>query len=191
MFSFFLVLEKEDTLICALQHTQMKIKIMRVRSNNISQYCYSKRPKTGNILSGGRGAKKPGRTTRLKEGRARRRFRMKNLASASFYRGMDQLVSASNPGLKKDRWQHAGAEFSRMRHSFSAEGHSFSVETLTVSKPSGGARGAGWTLLVVKEYWRGADAAKTIHTSRWSNVTQGSRAQALAYVREACKKFEA
>ncbi|MBI1216530.1 MAG: hypothetical protein GC185_12025 [Alphaproteobacteria bacterium] len=112
---------------------------------------------------------------------------MKSFASASFYRGLDQLVSASNPGLKKDRWSHAGVEFTRIRHSFSAPGHSFTVETLTVGKGTGK---TGWRLLVVKEYWRGLDTAKTIHTSRWATVTEGSRAQALSWVREACKGLE-
>jgi hypothetical protein len=52
---------------------------------------------------------------------------MKSLASPSFFRLFDLLVSHANPGLKSPHWTFDGVEFERERHSFMGPKHGVAI----------------------------------------------------------------
>ena len=60
---------------------------------------------------------------------------MKTLASPSFFRLFDLLLSTTNPGLKLLRWTHDGVEFERTRHSMMGPKHSLAIEIFTLTRP--------------------------------------------------------
>jgi hypothetical protein len=104
---------------------------------------------------------------------------MKTLSSVSFFRAFDLMVGASNPGLKRDRWNVEDVYFARDRHSFSGGTHCFAIEIFLLSRPGRN----GWELLVVKENWWKAGQAHAIKTFRWSQRTGGHSKAIIAWLR--------
>jgi hypothetical protein len=104
---------------------------------------------------------------------------MKTLASPSFFRLFDLLLSTTNPGLKLSRWVHDGVEFERERHSATGPKHGLAIEIFTVSRT--GRR--GWTLMVIKEYWWAGEQSKAIKNLRWARATSGQRGDIFSWLR--------
>jgi hypothetical protein len=104
---------------------------------------------------------------------------MKSLASPSFFRLFDLLVSHANPGLKLSRWIFDGVEFERERHSFMGPKHGVAIEIFTLTH--GGRR--GWTLMVTKEYWWAGEESKALKNLRWARATDGQRGDVMAWLR--------
>jgi hypothetical protein len=104
---------------------------------------------------------------------------MKSLASPSFFRLFDLLVSHTNPGLKLSRWTFDGVEFERERHSFLGPKHGVAIEIFTLMR--GGRR--GWTLMVTKEYWWVGEESKALKNLRWARATSGQRSDIMAWLR--------
>jgi hypothetical protein len=96
---------------------------------------------------------------------------MKSLASPSFFRLFDLLVSHANPGLKLSRWIFDGVEFERERHSFMGPKHGVAIEIFTLTH--GGRR--GWTLMVTKEYWWAGEESKALKNLRWARDGRPTR----------------
>jgi hypothetical protein len=104
---------------------------------------------------------------------------MKTLASPSFFRLFDLLLSTSNPDLKHLRWTHDGVEFERARHSTMGPKHSLAIEIFTLTR----AGRRGWTLMVVKEYWWAGEQSKALKNVRWARATSGQRGDILQWFR--------
>jgi hypothetical protein len=104
---------------------------------------------------------------------------MKSLASPSFFRLFDLLVSHANPGLKLSRWIFDGVEFERERHSFLGPKHGVAIEIFTLTR--GGRR--GWTLMVTKEYWWVGEESRALKNLRWARPTSGQRADVISWLR--------
>jgi hypothetical protein len=104
---------------------------------------------------------------------------MKSLASPSFFRLFDLLVSHTNPGLKLSRWTFDGVEFERERHSFVGPKHGVAIEIFTLMR--GGRR--GWTLMVTKEYWWVGEESRALKNLRWARATSGQRNDIMAWLR--------
>jgi hypothetical protein len=104
---------------------------------------------------------------------------MKSLASPSFFRLFDLLVSHANPGLKSPRWTFDGVEFEREPHSFMGPKHGVAIEIFTLTR--GGRR--GWTLMVTKEYWWAGEENKALKNLRWARATSGQRSEIMAWLR--------
>ena len=103
---------------------------------------------------------------------------VQSLARPSFFRMFDLLVGQSNPGLKRTRWTHDGAEFERERHSFTSARHGIVIDIVTISLK--GRR--GWSLMVTKEYWWGPDD-KPFKNIRWARPLSGQRGDLLTWLR--------
>jgi hypothetical protein len=104
---------------------------------------------------------------------------MKTLASPSFFRLFDQLISTTNRDLKLLRWIHDGVEFERARHSNMGSNHSLAIEIFTLTRT--GRR--GWTLMVIKEYWWSGKESKPLKDLRWARITGGQRADVFTWLR--------
>jgi len=104
---------------------------------------------------------------------------MKSLASPSFFRLFDLLVSHTNPGLKLSRWTFDGVEFERERHSFMGPKHGVAIEIFTLMR--GGRR--GWALMVTKEYWWVGEESRALKNLRWARPTSGQRSDIMAWLR--------
>ena len=105
---------------------------------------------------------------------------MKTLASPSFFRLFDLLLSTTNPGLKRLQWVHDGIEFERARHSAMGPKHSLAIEIFTLTRS--GRR--GWSLIVAKEYWWAGDQGnKALKNLRWARSTSGQRSDILHWLR--------
>jgi hypothetical protein len=104
---------------------------------------------------------------------------MKNLASPSFFRVFDMLLSAANPGLKQARWNIDGVECEHERHSFNGPRYGFAIEIVTLTRP--GKR--GWSLVVVKEFWYFGKDHDTGRMPHWAKLTSGERTDVLAWFR--------
>jgi hypothetical protein len=105
---------------------------------------------------------------------------MKTLASPSFFRLFDLLLSTTNPGLKLLRWTHDGVEFERTRHSTMGPKHGLAIEIFTLTR----AGRRGWTLMVIKEYWwAGEQGNKPLKNLRWARATSGQRSDILHWLR--------
>jgi hypothetical protein len=104
---------------------------------------------------------------------------MKTLASPSFFRLFDLLLSTTNPGLKLLRWAHDGVEFERTRHSMMGPKHGLAIEIFTLTR----AGRRGWTLIVVKEYWWAGEQGKALKNLRWARATSGQRGDIFHWLR--------
>jgi len=104
---------------------------------------------------------------------------MKSLASPSFFRLFDLLVSHTNPGLKVSLWTFDGVEFERERHSFMGPKHGVAIEIFTLMRS--GRR--GWTLMVSKEYWWVGQEGRALKNLRWARATSGQRRDMMAWLR--------
>jgi hypothetical protein len=105
---------------------------------------------------------------------------MKSLASPSFFRLFDLLISTTNRELKLLRWVHDGVEFERARHSSMDPNHGLAIEIFTLTRT--GRR--GWTLMVIKEYWWAGKESKPLKNLRWARITNGQRSDAFTWLRE-------
>jgi hypothetical protein len=105
---------------------------------------------------------------------------MKTLASPSFFRLFDLLISTTNRDLKLLRWIHDGIEFERARHSSMGPNHSLAIEIFTLAHK--GRR--GWTLMVTKEYWWSGKESKPLKDLRWARITSGQRSDVFTWLRE-------
>ena len=104
---------------------------------------------------------------------------MKSLASPSFFRLFDLLVSHTNPGLKVSHWTFDGVEFERERHSFMGPKHGVAIEIFTLMRS--GRR--GWTLMVSKENWWVGQEGRALKNLRWARATSGQRRDMMAWLR--------
>ena len=100
---------------------------------------------------------------------------MKSLASPSFFRLFDLLVSHTNPGLKVSHWTFDERE----RHSFMGPKHGVAIEIFTLMRS--GRR--GWTLMVSKEYWWVGQEGRALKNLRWARATSGQRRDMMAWLR--------
>jgi hypothetical protein len=105
---------------------------------------------------------------------------MRQLNDARFFNIWGQLLSKTNPGLKRSIWQGGGAEWKRERLSLSGTNYSFQVETHLVRSTAR----PPWELLVVNETWWDENRAAVIRSARWSRLCAGRRADVLAWLRE-------
>jgi hypothetical protein len=105
---------------------------------------------------------------------------MKTLASPSFFRTFDLLLSTSNPRMTKNRWTHDGVEFEHDRHSFSGPKHGLTIEIYTLTRS--GRR--NWSFMVTKEYWWAGSDNKALKNLRWVRPLTGSRIDILNWMRE-------
>ena len=105
---------------------------------------------------------------------------VKNLATPSFFRTFELLLSASNPGLKLAQWSHDGVDWTRDRYSVGGPKHGFAIEIVTLTRP--GRR--GWSLLVVKEHWWAGARTEAIKSLRWSRPVSGQRKDILEWFRK-------
>lgn len=103
---------------------------------------------------------------------------MRSLARPSFFRMFDLLVAQGNPGLKRSKWTHAGAEFERERHSFTSSRHGIVIDIVTITRSGR----QGWSLMVTKEYWWGPDD-KPFKNVRWARPLSGQRSDLFAWLR--------
>jgi hypothetical protein len=105
---------------------------------------------------------------------------MKSLASPSFFRLFELLISTINRELKLLRWLHDGVEFERARHSSMGPNHGLAIEIFTLTRT--GRR--GWTLMVIKEYWWAGKESKPLKSLRWARITSGQRSDVFTWLRE-------
>jgi hypothetical protein len=105
---------------------------------------------------------------------------VKHLASPSFYRTFDLLLSLSNPGAKLTCWTHDGVEWVRERTSIAGRSHGFVIEVVTLTK----AGRRGWSLLVAKEHWWAGESTEAIRSGRWTRALGGRRKDILEWFRK-------
>jgi hypothetical protein len=108
---------------------------------------------------------------------------MKRLGDLSFFYFFDRMLSVSDPDFSLDRWVVDGVTWTRERHSFAGQTHSFTTEVFTGSCPGH----QGWTLLVVKEHWWKGNQERS---QRWVLLTSGRRAEVMAWLKKQEKNFK-
>ncbi len=86
---------------------------------------------------------------------------MRRIGDASFFRIVDQLFGAGATPLNAARWTIDGVDWRRERHNYSGDSHGFTVEVTTGTS----ARKPSWNLIIVKEYWRKAEAGEGFKNS--------------------------
>jgi hypothetical protein len=104
---------------------------------------------------------------------------MRRIGDASFFRIVDRLFGAGATPLNAARWTIDGVDWRRERHNYSGDSHGFTVEVTTGTS----ARKPSWNLIIVKEYWRKAEAGEGFKTLQWAQVTSGRRADVDAWLR--------
>ena len=107
------------------------------------------------------------------------------IGDAAFFRILDRLLSACTGRAPRTHWSIDGAEWRRERHSYSGTTHGFTIEVTTGVR----AERPGWTLRVVKEYWRDGRGAST-RDLQWAQVEAGSRAEIVAWLKRQERGFE-
>jgi hypothetical protein len=108
---------------------------------------------------------------------------MKRLGDPSFFYFFDRMVSGNDPDFRLDRWTLDGVTWTREKHSYAGQTHSFMNEVF-----SGVCSGRdGWSLLVVKEHWWKGGQEKS---QRWALLTAGRRADAMAWLKKHEKTYK-
>lgn len=110
---------------------------------------------------------------------------MKKIGDTSFFRIVDRLLGAGTGRTPRTHWSIDGVEWQRERHSYAGATHGFTIEVTT------GVRGGrpGWTLRVVKEYWRDG-RGETTRDLHWAQVEAGSRAEIVDWLKRQERSFE-
>ena len=110
---------------------------------------------------------------------------MRKIGDASFFRIVDRLLAAGTGRTPVVRWSIDGVHWLRERHSYAGASHGFTVEVTTgtrTAKP-------GWTLVVVKEYWR-AGSGESMKSLQWAHIEAGRRADVVAWLERQERKLE-
>jgi hypothetical protein len=108
---------------------------------------------------------------------------MKRLGDNSFFHFFDRMVLSHDPTLELDRWSVDSVTWTRERHSFTGQTHSFIMEVFTGIYPGHG----GWSLMVVQEHWWNGTQKRS---HRWVLLTSGHRADAMAWLKKQEKSFK-
>jgi hypothetical protein len=82
------------------------------------------------------------------------------------------------------RWSIDGVDWHRERHSYSGSSHGFTVEVTTGTK----AVKPAWTLVVVKEHWRGHDG-EIVKSTQWAHIDSGNRRDVVAWLERQERKL--
>lgn len=104
------------------------------------------------------------------------------IGDAAFFRIVDRLLSAGTTRVPKTEWSIDGVAWQRERHSYSGATHGFTIEVTT-------GQHAGWTVRVVKEYWRDGRGEST-RDLQWAQVERGNRAEIVAWLKHQERGFE-
>ena len=102
---------------------------------------------------------------------------MRKIGDASFFRIVDRLLEAGTTRTPRTSWSIDGVAWLRERHSYAGASHGFTIEVTTGTK----AAKPGWTLVVVKEYWRDA-GGESMKSPQWAHIETGSRADVVAWL---------
>lgn len=110
---------------------------------------------------------------------------MRKIGDASFFRIVDRLLDPGITRTPRVRWSIDGVNWLRERHSYAGASHGFTIEVTTgttAAKP-------GWTLVIVKEYWRDA-GGESMKSPQWAHIEAGSRADVVAWLERQERKLE-
>lgn len=110
---------------------------------------------------------------------------MKKIGDAAFFRIVDRLLAPGTTRTPKTHWLIDGVEWRRERHSHTGQRHGFTLEVTTGTSVAAPA----WSLMVVKEYWRGA-SGEDLKMMQWAQVEQGSRAHVVAWLSRQEKRLD-
>jgi hypothetical protein len=115
---------------------------------------------------------------------------LKKIGDASFFRIVDRLLSVGTGRSPRTHWSIDGVEWQRERHSYAGATHCFTIE-VTTGVHAGGVRSGrpGWTLRVVKEYWRDG-RGETTRDLHWAQVEAGSRPEIVEWLKRQERLFE-
>ena len=110
---------------------------------------------------------------------------MRKIGDASFFRIVDSLLVSGTGRTPTVRWSIDGVHWQRERHSYAGASHGFTIEVTTgirAAKP-------GWTLVIVKEYWRDA-GGESMKSPQWAHIEAGSRADVVAWLERQERRLE-
>lgn len=107
------------------------------------------------------------------------------IGDASFFRIVDRLLVAGTGRVPRTQWSIDGVAWQRERHSYSGATHGFTIEVTTGVR----AEPPGWTLRVVKEYWRDGRGEST-RDMRWAEVEAGGRAEIVEWLKRQERTLE-
>ncbi|OFX02177.1 MAG: hypothetical protein A3D94_16400 [Alphaproteobacteria bacterium RIFCSPHIGHO2_12_FULL_66_14] len=110
---------------------------------------------------------------------------MRKIGDASFFRIVDRLLASGTGRTPVIRWSIDGVHWQRERHSYAGVGHGFTIEVTRGTR----AAKPGWTLVVVKEYWRAA-GGESMKSLQWAHIEAGSRAEVVAWLERQERKLE-
>ncbi len=88
------------------------------------------------------------------------------------------LLGEAHSHVRRTKWTHRGANWSRQRHSYTSSNSAFAIEQYLITKPNPN----GWTLLVVKEMWWDGEE-KPIRSTQWAKPLSGKRVKILEWLR--------
>ena len=110
---------------------------------------------------------------------------MRKIGDASFFRIVDRLLEAGTSRTPRTSWSIDGVEWQRERHSYAGASHGFTIEVTRGTR----AAKPGWTLVVVKEYWRDA-GGESMKSPHWAHIEAGSRADVVAWLERQERNLE-
>ena len=110
---------------------------------------------------------------------------MRKIGDASFFRIVDRLLEAGTSRTPRTSWSIDGVEWQRERHSYAGASHGFTIEVTRGTR----AAKPGWTLVVVKEYWRDA-GGESMKSPKWAHIEAGSRADVVAWLERQERNLE-
>jgi hypothetical protein len=110
---------------------------------------------------------------------------VRKIGDASFFRIVDRLLDPGVTRTPRARWSIDGVNWLRERHSYAGASHGFTIEVTTGTR----AAKPGWTLVVVKEYWRAA-GGESMKSLQWAHIEAGSRAEVVAWLERQERKLE-
>ena len=110
---------------------------------------------------------------------------MRKIGDASFFRIVDRLLEPGTTRMPRTSWSIDGVDWQRERHSYAGTSHGFTIEVTRGTR----AAKPGWTLVVVKEYWRDA-GGESMKSPQWAHIEAGSRADVVAWLERQERNLE-
>ncbi|PWB79796.1 MAG: hypothetical protein C3F11_19840 [Methylocystaceae bacterium] len=104
---------------------------------------------------------------------------MLRLSRSRIINDIEFIVDRPIAGVGPLRWETKGVECIAERHAYRGQTHSFDLDVMRVRLQSPSR--SKWELLIVTEYWRGAEG-ENIHTTKWLKLTVGKKADVAKWI---------
>lgn len=104
---------------------------------------------------------------------------MRGVNDKNFFNQWQMLHRSTCPGYEQTHWRVGDVAWKKDRHSFAGSDYSVTLEVHCLHCAP--AKGAGWKLLVMVEYWWN-DKRESLRSMSWARVIEGNQKSIVSWI---------